>query len=75
MANQNVDVEAVARSLVAKIFGWVKTVACACILVAILATAISLVGFNLPGVRTLELTQGTGIGMAGLAYLLERLKI
>ena len=32
-------------------------------------------GVTLPGVRTLELTQGAGIGMAGLAYLLERLKI
>lgn len=37
------------------------------------ATAIELLGFNIPGIKSLTLNQNTGIGLAGLGFLYSKL--
>ena len=66
-------VEQALNKLWSKVFGWVRKVISAVLLVAIGATALGLLGVPLFGLPTIPLTQETGIGMAGLGFLLSKI--
>lgn len=52
---------------------WLKRAIGLCLLAAIAITAIELIGFNVPGFKSIPLSQNTGIGMAGLGFLYSKL--
>ena len=53
--------------------GWLKKIIGLALLAIIAITAVELLGFNIPGVRALDMNQNTGIGLAGLGFLYSKL--
>lgn len=52
---------------------WLKRIITFALLLVIAITAVELLGVNIPNVPRLSLDQGTGIGLAGLGFLLSKL--
>ena len=57
----------------AEVTKWLKRVIGLALLAIIAITAIELLGFNIPGIRGIALSQNTGIGLAGLGFLYSKL--
>ena len=53
--------------------GWLKRIIGLALLATIAITAIEMLGFNIPAVRGVALSQNTGIGLAGLGFLYSKL--
>ena len=52
---------------------WLKRGVAVAFLLVIAVTAVELLGFSIPQVRSLGLTQDVGIGLAGVGFLLSKL--
>ena len=52
---------------------WLKRLVAIAFLAVIAVTAVELLGWNIPSVKGLDLTQGVGIGAAGIGFLLSKL--
>lgn len=52
---------------------WIKLVIGLVFLAVIAITGIELLGFNIPGINGIPLTQPAGIGAAGLGFLYSKL--
>lgn len=52
---------------------WTMRAVALSFLVLLLSIALNALGFDLPLVRSLELTQNVGIGLAGAGFLLKQL--
>lgn len=60
--------------VISQVKTWLKHITVLALLALIAGTAVELLPFiNIPGFRGIELTQNTGIGMAGLGFLLSKL--
>jgi len=52
---------------------WLKRIIGLALLAIIAVTAVELLGFNVPAIRGIALSQNTGIGLAGLGFLYSKL--
>lgn len=57
----------------AEITKWLKRIIGVALLAVVAVTAIELLGFNVPGIDGVPLTQNAGIGAAGLGFLYSKL--
>jgi len=56
-----------------QIIKWAKVVIALVFLAVIAVTGIELLGFNIPGISGIPLTQAAGIGAAGIGFLYSKL--
>jgi hypothetical protein len=59
--------------LASEIKKWFKLVIGLALLALIAVTGIELLGFNIPGIQGIPLTQQAGIGAAGIGFLYSKL--
>ena len=57
--------------LFSEVLKWAKRIAAVAFIVLIAVTGVELLGFNVPGVKSLPLTQNVGIAIAGIGYFLR----
>ena len=57
--------------LFSEVLKWAKRIAAVAFIVLIAVTGVELLGFNVPGIKALPLTQNVGIAIAGIGYFLR----
>ena len=50
---------------------WAKRIALVAFIIVIAVTGVELLGFNVPGIKSLPLTQNAGIAIAAIGYFLK----
>ena len=57
--------------LFAEVMKWAKRIAAVAFIILIAVTGVELLGFNVPGINSLPLTQNAGVAIAAIGYFLK----